>query len=205
VARLFKTVETAKRKFRDVIAKYPDTQAAKDARILLDDGFVNERKVPPQPVAPAPLVVPRLSLPSKPNAVPAEYPPDPVSKAAADAARETDAAYAAEQAAMGAAEREAARRAEEEYEVNGLVLLRKTEKGVYGDFSGQITGTVVNHRDHKLGFVEIRYNLYDGSGAQVGSASDHIIDLEPGGRWNFKAVTLNNRWKSYKCVKLSGF
>lgn len=107
--------------------------------------------------------------------------------------------------AVADAAAEAARRAEEEYEQNGLVLLRKTVQGKGGQFSGEITGTVINRRTRKLNYAQITFNLYDQSGAQVGSAVANINGLEPGGRWNFKASTFGTDFSTYKINELSGF
>jgi DNA-directed RNA polymerase subunit RPC12/RpoP len=87
----------------------------------------------------------------------------------------------------------------------GLVLLNETLKGTTNQFAGEITGTVVNEGNKTLNYAQIQFNLYDDSGAQVGSAVANINGLEPGGRWNFKAVTFTNKWKTFKMFKLSGF
>jgi hypothetical protein len=113
------------------------------------------------------------------------------------------AAMKAEEAKKAAAE--ADRRAEEEYEQNNLVLLRKTVQGKRGQFGGEITGTVINRSTRKLNYAEITFNLYDQSGAQVGTAVDNIRGLEPGGRWNFKATTFGTDFSGYKINELSGF
>jgi hypothetical protein len=99
----------------------------------------------------------------------------------------------------------AARKAEEEYDNKGLVLLKKTLKGTRGQFGGEITGTVVNRRSRKLRYAQITFNLYDESGARVGSAVANINDLEPGSRWNFKASTLGTDYVTFKFSELSGF
>src|SRR5262249_47489124 len=96
------------------------------------------------------------------------------------------------------------RQAEEEYDSDGLVLLKKSVQATSGDFSIQITGRVVNRRDRKLSYAQITFNLYDASGAQVGTALANINGLEPGGRWNFKAVGLEKA-ATYKFSELSGF
>ena len=103
------------------------------------------------------------------------------------------------------AEAEAARKAEEEYDANGLVLLRKTVAGNVGEFGGEITGMVVNRRSRKLSYAQITFNLYDHSGAQVGSAIGNINGLESGGTWKFKATSLGVRFVKYKFSELSGF
>ena len=114
---------------------------------------------------------------------------------AAERERERNAAMAAE----------ARRKAEEEYDVNGLVLLKKSVKGTSGEFSGEISGMVVNRRSRKLSYAQITFNLYDESGAQVGSALANINGLEPGGTWKFKASTFGTDFSSYKFSELSGF
>ena len=100
---------------------------------------------------------------------------------------------------------EAARKAEEEYEQNGLVLLRKTVEGRTGEFGGEITGIVINRRNRKLNYAQITFNLYDDSGAQVGSAVDNINGLETGGKWKFKATSFGTDFSKYKINELSGF
>ena len=100
---------------------------------------------------------------------------------------------------------EAARKAEEEYEQNGLVLLRKTVEGRTGQFGGEITGIVINRRNRKLIYAQITFNLYDESGAQVGSALANINGLEAGGRWKFKATSFGTDFSKYKINELTGF
>lgn len=180
--------EFADNRFREIIKLYPDTQAAKDVRILLKGGDVVPRKLPAKPNPPVvPVEPPPLVLPSAPEPVAVVYPSDPEEEARARAAAE------------------AARKAEEEYDVGGLVLLRKTVTGKYDEFAFYVTGTVVNRRSRKLRYAQITFNIYDASGAQVGSALANINGLEPGGQWNFKAVALVGNGRSYKVAELSGF
>lgn len=100
---------------------------------------------------------------------------------------------------------DAARKAEEEYEQNGLVLLRKTVEGKTGQFGGEITGIVINRRNRKLNYAQITFNLYDDSGAQVGTAIANVNGLESGGRWKFKASSLGTDFSKYKINELTGF
>lgn len=104
-----------------------------------------------------------------------------------------------------AAEAEAERKAREEYDADGLVLLLKTVRGEQGEYSGEITGTVVNRRDDTLSYAQITFNLYDASGAQVGTALANVNNLEPGGRWKFKASTFGTEFEKYRFSELSGF
>lgn len=110
-----------------------------------------------------------------------------------------------EAAAKAAADAEAARLAEEELNVDGLVLLKKTVEGKANEFGIEITGTVVNRRNRTLKYAQISFNVYDASGAQVGSALANINGLEAGGRWNFKATAFGQKATSYKFSNLTGF
>ena len=94
---------------------------------------------------------------------------------------------------------------DEEHDSDGLVLLKKSVNGKQTQFGIEITGTVVNRRTRKLSYAQITFNVYDKSGAQVGSALANINGLEPGGRWNFKAVGLEEKGATYKFSELSGF
>jgi hypothetical protein len=134
---------------------------------------------------------------------------DVVNELAAAEARRSEDARLAEVAQREAQrelqEREAARKAEEEYDTDGLVLLKKSVKGTRGEFGGEITGQVVNRRNRKLGYVQITFLLFDESGAQVGNALDNINGLEAGGTWKFNASTLGTDFSSYKFNELTGF
>lgn len=74
-----------------------------------------------------------------------------------------------------------------------------------GEFSGAIVGTIVNNSDHTYGYAQIEINLYDSSGAQVGSAMDNINNLEPHGRWKFSAVVFNQNTATYKVKGISAY
>ena len=88
---------------------------------------------------------------------------------------------------------------------NGLVLLKNTVSGRSdGDFA-TITGTVVNRTGRKLRYVQIIFNMYDKSGAQVGNAIDNLNGFESGGRWNFKATAFGSKTAHYGFSELSGF
>jgi len=121
--------------------------------------------------------------------------------AKAESARKAAEAEREQKAEAAAA---AARKAEEEYEQNGLVVLRKTVEGKRGQFDGEITGTVINRRNRKLSYAQITFNLYDESGAQVGTAIANINGLEAGGKWKFKATSFGTDFSTYKINELSG-
>lgn len=99
----------------------------------------------------------------------------------------------------------AAARAEEELDAEGLVLMRKTVSAKTGDFGGTIQGVVENRRDRKLIYAQITFNLYDESGAQVGSAMANINGLEPRGKWKFEATSFGTDFSTYKFSELTGF
>ena len=94
---------------------------------------------------------------------------------------------------------------ENEYNVDGLVLLNDTI-GVAGSFDGRflILGTVVNRLEKALNLVQIMFNVYDESGAQVGNAFTSVSGLEAGGRWNFKASAFLPNGRTCKVISLSG-
>jgi hypothetical protein len=54
--------------------------------------------------------------------------------------------------------------------------------------------------------VQVTFNLYDKSGAQLGTAVDNINNLEPNGTWKYKALGLTTeKVDSYKFVEISGW
>lgn len=95
-------------------------------------------------------------------------------------------------------------KSDDEIDEDGLVLLTKSVQGNVTNIGLEITGTVVNRRSKALGYTQITFNVYDESGAQIGTALANINGLEPGGRWNFKAVSFT-KGTTYKFSKLSGF
>jgi hypothetical protein len=136
-------VESAYRRCRDIVDRYPGSQVAEDAKALLETGRVVNRPIPAEPVPPV----------------------SPTEQRQAEAARKA-AEEAAEAEARRKAEAEAARKAKEdyaetlrrgkeyffgspraqekaeseEYNADGLVLLWKTVKGAKDEFSIKITG-----------------------------------------------------------------
>jgi hypothetical protein len=91
-----------------------------------------------------------------------------------------------------------------EIESDGLVLLVDSVRGWNEEHGGYVTGTVENRRRRKAGYVQISFNLYDRSGAQIGSAFDNVTGLEPGGRWKFKALAIE-KFATYKFSELEGY
>ena len=101
---------------------------------------------------------------------------------------------------------EAARKEREEWESNGLILLRLTLKGAVGEYgNAKITGTIINRTGRTLNYAQITFNLYDKSGAQVGSAVANVNGLESNGRWKFEAIALTDDFATYKPSEMTGF
>ncbi|MBQ7525332.1 MAG: SHOCT domain-containing protein [Abditibacteriota bacterium] len=69
-----------------------------------------------------------------------------------------------------------------------------------------IEGSVTNNTNEDYSFVEIEFNLYDDDNAQVGTALDNTTNLEAGGTWKFKAISLceGDNVSTYKPVNLHG-
>ena len=85
-------IDVANRRFREIIAAFPTTQAAKDAKLLLDGDYVAARKMPANPIRPVEPLEPTVSWPQPPEPVAVVYPPDPEAVALAEAVRNAEAA-----------------------------------------------------------------------------------------------------------------
>ena len=94
---------------------------------------------------------------------------------------------------------------EDEYNVDGLVLLQKTLKRAQTADGTAVAGTVVNGRKQSLSYVQITFTLYGETGATMGSATATTDHLEPGGQWNFVAPAGDEDWRSFKVTELTGF
>ena len=77
------------------------------------------------------------------------------------------------------------------------------ETGAYG--VRYVVGQVRNNADRTYSYVQVTINLYDNSGAQVGSTLANVNNLEPGGLWKFKAVLLEDTATNYKIKEITGF
>jgi len=55
-----------------------------------------------------------------------------------------------------------------------------------------VTGEVENTSANALTDVSVAFNVLDADGQNVGTVSDQIATLEPGVRWAFKALVLDN-------------
>lgn len=85
----------------------------------------------------------------------------------------------------------------------GLSLVLDSVSGRSGQYTGDVTGTVINRYGGNIRYAQIEINLYDESGSRVGSTFDNITNFAPGETWQFKAVTFTN-FHSYKVVHVIG-
>jgi hypothetical protein len=68
-----------------------------------------------------------------------------------------------------------------------------------------IKGTVHNPSTRTFSLATISFDLFDKSGARVGTALDNINNLAPGQAWKFKAYILDKGAQNAKLAKLEGF
>ena len=72
-------------------------------------------------------------------------------------------------------------------------------------WSRYIVGRIRNNTRREYSYVQVEINLYDDSGAQVGSTMDNTTNLEPGGIWKFKALIWEDNATKYKIKNVTGF
>lgn len=75
----------------------------------------------------------------------------------------------------------------------------------YGRFGMAVIGMVENRSDKKYGFVQLSINLYDSSGARVGSTVASISDLAGYGKWKFEAPITQGTATRAEIGELTGF
>ena len=69
----------------------------------------------------------------------------------------------------------------------------------------KITGSIVNKTDKEYGYLQVEINLYDASGAQIGSTLANVNNLEAKGTWKFDTMTLKEGVKTVKVKDVTGF
>jgi hypothetical protein len=75
-----------------------------------------------------------------------------------------------------------------------------------GEFGARrLAGTVVNDSDKEYSYAQVEFNLYDDSGAQVGSTFTNINNLEPHATWRFEAVVLEDNATSARLKAVWGW
>lgn len=76
----------------------------------------------------------------------------------------------------------------------------------YGEFGTKsVCGVIVNNGSKQKSYVQVEINLYDAQGIQIGSTMDNLNNLEPHGKWKFKALILENEATSYKIKDITSF
>ena len=68
-----------------------------------------------------------------------------------------------------------------------------------------VVGSVKNNTKKTYGYVQVTINLYDDSGAQVGSTLANVNNLEPNGTWKFKAPIMDDNATKFKVKEVTGF
>ncbi|MBE6822839.1 MAG: zinc ribbon domain-containing protein [Ruminococcaceae bacterium] len=71
--------------------------------------------------------------------------------------------------------------------------------------NAKITGSIVNKTDKEYGYLQVEINLYDASGAQLGSTLANVNNLEAKGTWKFEAYALKDGVKTVKVKDVTGF
>ena len=70
---------------------------------------------------------------------------------------------------------------------------------------GKVVGTAKNNTKKQYAYVQVEFNLYDDTGAQVGSTIANINNFEAGGTWNFEAPVLETRATQAKLKGITSF
>lgn len=129
-------------------------------------------------------------------------------KAQADAKAKADAeakAFAAKAIKDGEAKAKAEADAKAKAEAAKPKLEVIESKSENDKYSRYVVGTVKNNTNKEYGYVQVEINLYDESGAQVGSTLANANNLEAGGTWKFKAPILEESAKTFKIKDVNGF
>jgi flagellar basal body-associated protein FliL len=87
---------------------------------------------------------------------------------------------------------------DDKFEVKDLKL---TDSGI----DAKITGAIVNKTDKEYGYLQVEINLYDASGAQIGSTLANVNNLEAKGTWKFDTMTFKEGVKTVKVKDVTGF
>lgn len=77
------------------------------------------------------------------------------------------------------------------------------ENGEYG--TRHIVGTATNNTDETFSYVQVEFNLYDASGAQVGSTMANCNNVEPHSKWKFDAIVMEDNATTAKFKGFSKF
>jgi hypothetical protein len=66
-----------------------------------------------------------------------------------------------------------------------------------------IGGTIKSNTDKTYSYVQVTINLYDASGAQIGSTVANTNNLEPYGTWKYKAPVFYKDVATYKVMTVT--
>ena len=83
-----------------------------------------------------------------------------------------------------------------------IVVGDKSERDRYDE--QWLDGMVVNQTEKAYQFVQISYDLFDSTGALIGTASANTRGISPHGRWLFKTV-ISGHCTRFKLAKLDGY
>jgi len=73
-------------------------------------------------------------------------------------------------------------------------------------YSGdRITGIVRNNTGRDYSYVQVEFNIYDSTGAQIGSTMDNINNLEPHGTWRFSAYVFESNGTKCRLKDITGW
>lgn len=92
----------------------------------------------------------------------------------------------------------ARKKAEEERDEDGMVLMNKSLEGQKDGEYATISGVVENRTLRNWRYAQISFSLYDRDGNQCGSAMGNVLSVEAGARWRFKATGIGQGWQTYK-------
>ena len=62
-----------------------------------------------------------------------------------------------------------------------------------------------NNTTKTYGYVQVSINLYDASGALIGSTLANVNNLEPGGLWKFRAAVIETGVANWRVLDVTGF
>ena len=85
-----------------------------------------------------------------------------------------------------------------DYEISNLSV----ETGELGN--EVITGTLENKSGRDVSYIQVEINLYDSSGAQVGSTMANVNNLAAGQTWHFEAMPMSD-FDDYEVAGVTGF
>lgn len=72
-------------------------------------------------------------------------------------------------------------------------------------FAKYVVGTIENISNDTIGYAQVEINVYDSSGAVIGSTLANINNIEPKQRWKFKAPVLEDNAAKFQIKDISGF